>query len=177
MTIESSLLDSGERLLWSGRPEPSRFALRKGWMFALFGVPFLAFALFWTYTASKGAGPMELFGLPFIAVGLSVVAAPVWYFLRGTQTTYVLTPRRTITNTAGMFGSRTSVPLDQIRFVELRQASSRFGDVLFVEILSSQYQNWPNRRDGFIAVPDAASVERLLRQAIDKARPQPGERP
>jgi len=175
MTSESSLLDAGERLLWSGRPDATHLAIRKGWMTFLFGIPFLAFALFWTSAASKGPGPFMLFGVPFIAVGLALVLSPVWYFMRGKETTYVLSPRRTIIDISGPFAARTSMPLNQIRFVELRNAASKFGDVVFFEIVSSHYQSWGNRRDGFVAIASATHVERLLRQAIEKARASASE--
>ena len=127
MTIESSL-DAGERLLWSGRPEPIQYAPRKGWPTFLIGIPFLAFALFWTYMASSGPGPaalpFALFGIPFIAVGLGLVLSPAWHFLRAKQTTYALTARRTIINIDGVLARRTSLPLSQIPFVELRRATS-----------------------------------------------------
>src|SRR5262245_29281266 len=162
MTIESSL-DSGERLLWSGRPDRASYAERKSWPTFLVGIPFLAFALFWTYMASNGPMPMALFGIPFIAVGLALVLSPAWHFLRARQTSYALTARRAILNTEGMMARRTSLPLSRISFVELRLPTWKFGDVVFFEVARGHYDYWADRRDGFIAIADAARVERLLR--------------
>ena len=44
-------LDAGERLLWHGRPDPKRQMLG-GLAIMLFGIPWTAFALFWTGAAS-----------------------------------------------------------------------------------------------------------------------------
>jgi hypothetical protein len=77
------LLQSGERILWQGKPVRAKFMWRK-WPRSCFGAVFLGFALFWTGMAlsmtsaarSEGADVpaffsyvFPLFGLPFILVG------------------------------------------------------------------------------------------------------------
>jgi hypothetical protein len=175
MTISPGILDSGERLVWSGKPNPMGYAIYKGrWMF-LIGIPFFAFSIFWISMAATGGGkaaqpfPFWLFGVPFIVIGAGLVLSPLWYFVRGTGTTYALTSKRAITDITGMFPLRTSIPLDQIRFVDLRQSASGAGDVLFHETTSSYGNNQSTRRDGFIAIPDARRVDQLLRSAMEKA--------
>ncbi len=96
------ILDPGEEILWQGRPE-ARFdwagliSLRMP-----FGLAFTGFALFWmTMTSGLRGGPpfpvnllFLLFGLPFLAAGLSIAfGEPVarWLRLRGSY--YTLTNR------------------------------------------------------------------------------------
>ena len=82
-------LEAGERVRWKGRgmlqEALTRFALY------LFAIPWTAFALFWTAMAWSATGAMDenagflsyafpLFGLPFIAVGIFMLATP---FLAG----------------------------------------------------------------------------------------------
>ena len=54
-----------ERLLWADRPASVRMHALKSVPIMLFGVPFLAFALFWTFAAasmgSATQGPIAFF--------------------------------------------------------------------------------------------------------------------
>ena len=171
-------LDSGERLIWAGRPQSASYALKKGALTFLFGIPFFAFAVFWTYTASSGPtqGPIQFFwiwGLPFLAVGLGLVLSPGWYFLRAGRTTYTLTSRRAVIDSSGPFARRLSLPLEQIPFVELQGGAGGVGHVLFREVAVSNRNNGMPTKDGFIAIPDAEKVDRLLRDSIAKLRSHP----
>src|SRR6266853_1744341 len=44
---------SNSKILWSARPDPWGYA-RSRWKHALIGIPFTAFAVFWTWGASGG---------------------------------------------------------------------------------------------------------------------------
>lgn len=123
----------GERLLWSGRPDPRRlwsvFAI---WLFA---VPWTTFALFWEAMATlpwfAGKGMPDalrlgfgvvfpLFGLPFIAIGVVMLAMPLRALARARVTAYGLTERRLFSVTAGTSRSATSVLIDQMGPIEVR---------------------------------------------------------
>ena len=77
-------LEPGERILWSGK-QLARLNLA-GFAIWLFAVPWTAFALFWMAMAAtgvretEGAGALAwafpLFGLPFVAAGIAMLAAP-----------------------------------------------------------------------------------------------------
>lgn len=103
-------LDQDERLLWQGRPIPSRF-FRKGFALYFFAIPWMAFALFWESMAlgmtwSGGDQPHDvpfaasivfpLFGLPFIAVGLWLLAQPFVLRRRAAHTLYAVTTKRAL---------------------------------------------------------------------------------
>jgi hypothetical protein len=176
MMIDPSLTDPGERLLWSGRPNPAVYAMRKAAYIFPFGLFFFGFALFWIHGASQASGkaadqgmPFWLFGIPFVIAGACMVLSPAWYLFRASRTTYALTDRRAITDVSGPFPSRTSVPLHQVPFVDVRAAAQGPRHVLFQEAIVSRSNTGMAQRDGFIAIADAAQVGQLLRGAIDKA--------
>ncbi len=175
--IEPGPLDPGERLIWSANPDPPRYALRKGTYTFLFGIFFFGFSLFWihgAYTAESRATsqllfPFWMFGIPFVIAGASMVLSPVWYFFRAMHTTYALTNRRAIMDISGPFPRRTSVPLHQIPFVDVRSAAEGPGHVLFQEAATSYNNKGMTQRDGFIAIADAARVGQMLRSTIEKS--------
>lgn len=170
MMSDGQTLNSKERVLWNGAPHPAQFAFRKGWMTFVFGIPFLAFAIFWMTMASKADVQFSLHGIPFVIVGCCLVGSPLWHAFRGARTMYALTNQRAVIDTTGPFARRITVPLQQIQFIELRGGSGvPYGDVLFRETPASSYQALSGTKDGFIAITDAPQVEQLMREAIGKA--------
>ena len=176
MTIEVGLLGPGERCMWSGRPHPGWFALRR-----LGSHDFFSFACF--------AGAVFLFmglaahlAMPAVAraqadprsdpffIGLLLLsgAAVVWFWLRGTRTKYLLTNRRLVIDTVGPFAKRISVPLEHVRLIVLRSRVLSPSDLIFRETGQRGFPTWGFKDNGFIAIADATRVERLLREAIDQ---------
>jgi hypothetical protein len=95
---------AGERLIWAGRPNP-RSVARSGFGLWFFAVPWTAFALFWEATAirqffrndvSGGSLFLVFWGIPFVLIGLAMLAAPLWMARRAGRTVYVLTERRLV---------------------------------------------------------------------------------
>lgn len=98
----------GERLLWAGQPDP-KIALKSLIGIWLFAIPWTAFALFWEAMAVGGwlFGTMKgmsgwsgvimvLFGLPFVAIGLGMMAGPFWAARTARRSMYVLTDQRLV---------------------------------------------------------------------------------
>jgi len=172
MTIDPTLYDRGEKVLWWGKPDPRTYAFRKAWYSFLLGIPFFGFAVFWTYMASAG-GVFAAFGIPFLLIGLGMLLSPIWHYVRGTRVTYALTDRRAVIDIAGLMPRRISVPLKQVQFIDLRAGADGSGDVYFREALSTSAMSSRGsfvQRDGFIGVPDVRRVEELLRKAVDAGR-------
>jgi len=171
-------LDPGERLIWSGQPEPRAYAWKKGWLSFLFGIPFFAFAVFWTTMASSFggegvAGFFWLWGIPFLLVGLAMLLSPFWYYARAGRTSYVLTNRRAVIATSGPFPVRTSVPLEHVSFIEVESRADKSGNLLFREVMrmAGYGHNMGPTKDGFIAIRDVENVERLFRDALAHLKP------
>jgi hypothetical protein len=185
MTIEPKLLDADETLVWSGQPNALSYAVKKSWSTFLFGLVFFGFSLFWVYgAATQGRNvdgwmgiPFWSFGLPFVAVGACLVLSPLWHLFRGLRTTYVLTNRRALTTNPPPFGRRLSVPLNQIRFVDVRTSTDGSGDIYFKETVTDDSDGKSVQREGFVAVADVAEVEQLLRKTVDRAARRIGAAP
>ncbi|EDP62550.1 hypothetical protein BAL199_13443 [alpha proteobacterium BAL199] len=91
----SSILQTGERLVWTGRPSVLAFA-RRGIGEFFFGAVFFGFASFWTLGASSGSWLFALFGIPFLLVGFWTLIAPLRYTVRAWRTYYAITDQRMI---------------------------------------------------------------------------------
>jgi hypothetical protein len=162
----------GEQLIWQGKPSPARYALRKAAYTFPAGIFFFGFSLFWIYGAYMGADKVFwMFGIPFVIVGACMVLSPAWHLFRATTTTYALTDRRAIIDISGLFPRWTSVPLNQVPFVDVRSSNDGPGHVLFQEAAPTSYgmTGGMKQLDGFIAIADAAKVGQMLRTAIQKS--------
>lgn len=138
-----SELQSGESIYWTGTADPARAAIT-ALPAALFGIPFAGFALFWingAYQASshisknsnsfaKSFAVFPLFGLPFLAIGLGIVLAPLWAYLKGRSTVYAVTNQRVMVITGSGNRSVKSFTPNDIAGVEHRERPDGSGDVL-----------------------------------------------
>lgn len=139
-----SELQPGESLYWTGVPDPRRAAVVT-LPAALFGIPFAGFALFWITMAYRGTQSMSksanngftsafnffpLFGTPFLLIGLGIVLAPLWAYLKSLNTVYAITNQRVLiisgTNTRSV---KSLTPLDIVS-VDHRERADGTGDVL-----------------------------------------------
>jgi hypothetical protein len=100
-------------------------------------------------------------------LGICGLSATLWLWFRASQTTYFLTSRRVVIDTAEPLPRRTSLPLEHIRFIEI---SGVLGprDLIFNETRRITLDGWGPRGEGFIAIPDAAGVEKLIGVAIEQ---------
>ena len=179
-------IEPNERLLWTGRPDPSKRAAT-GIPAMIFGIPFTLFALFWTTMASgaifatrnSGHGTpaplylFPLFGLPFILVGFGLLLSPLWAYLKAQRTMYAVTDRRAITWEENTFGGKRTVRSfgpNEIALMERRENANGVGDLVFSRERNYSYQNGRNRNtvreNGFFAIPDVRTVERILRETF-----------
>src|SRR5919201_3897614 len=158
-----------EQLIWQGKPSPARYALRKAAYTFPFGIFFFGFSLFLIYGVGETGFAFWMFKIPFVIVGACTVLSPAWHLFRATNTTYELTDRRAIIDISGLFPRWTSVPLNQVRFVDVRSSNEGPGHVLFQEAAPTYLEGGLKQRDGFIAIADAAKVGQMLRTAIQKS--------
>ncbi|MDR0807790.1 MAG: hypothetical protein LBE86_01445 [Gemmobacter sp.] len=93
-------LEPGERLLWQGRAEGRIPVDMSRPDEVVFGLAFIAFAVFWMDRAMRESDLMWLAGLPFLAIGLRLSVWRVWGpRLRARFSTYMLTDRRALVET------------------------------------------------------------------------------
>jgi hypothetical protein len=170
--MTTDLLDRGEKLLWSGKPDPQRYTLSKAWMPFLIGICCLGVAVSWASGAIQSHPSSMWLEIAFWAIASAlVVLSPLWYFYEAACTTYALTDRRAVIDYAGFMPQRISVPLGRITLIQTRPRGSGSGHVYFhhtqdpdPELIKTIYY------EGFVAVPEARRVEQLLRNAIDTYR-------
>ena len=196
----ANILDEDEQVLWQGRPakpfviRPSDLAL------SLFGAVFLAFSVFWmamTLSMTGGDGGLwtlfPLFGLPFVAVGLYMVAGRFFYdaWVRR-RTVYTLTDRRAMIAKSGLFGrSLKSWPIGAETRLELVEEGGA-GTIWFAEQVTHHRRRRRSgggnftvraghgtsiRKIGFELIADAGRVYRLMRDVAQGQALQAGEAP
>jgi hypothetical protein len=178
--IANGQLDSGERLLWAGRPAPLGVALGSLPM-TVFGLLFGGFAAFWIWAASGGmsrssdgafSGPgafFPLFGLPFLLVGLGMVFAPLWAYLGAKNMVYAVTDRRAMI-IAGLrtknVRSFTKEEIGEITRIERPDGS---GSLMFASVTRASSKGQISvSRVGFEGIPDVRRVEQLIRDNLDR---------
>ncbi|MGX7953757.1 hypothetical protein ACWPM1_14490 [Tsuneonella sp. HG249] len=166
-------LQPGERVLWSGR----RLA-RVSWGglgIWLFAVPWTAFSLSWMAGASMGAQAASgtigvlswafpLFGLPFVLVGLGMMAAPFLPLFGASRTLFAITDRRVLR--IALFGSRLwtkSVELKEIREFSRSEGRNAEGD-LRLDLGSTRDSEGDVRKASFSigTVADVMAADRVL---------------
>ncbi|MEL7190651.1 MAG: hypothetical protein AAGK17_13945 [Pseudomonadota bacterium] len=131
-------LDVDEKVIWSGmqipRIEPLMFGIY------VFAVPWTAFALFWTAMAYAGVsstdnfeGPgllayaFPLFGTPFIAVGIGMLASPFYPLWESGKVLYAVTNKRVLKLRLGRRLKVDAVPFERIGQIERMEASDGSG--------------------------------------------------
>lgn len=122
-------LHADEHVVWQAeklaRIQPASFAMY------LFALPWTAFALFWTAMAASGVSTMQtdsgagllawafpLFGTPFIAVGLGMIAMPFSPLWDKGKVLFVITNKRAIKLRLGRSLDVASCPADRIGLIE-----------------------------------------------------------
>jgi len=169
MTIDPRILDPGEKVLWTARPHAGDFATQRGLSALLFGLLWLALTGWAAYGAFEKGGLPFLFTSGFALIGLFIALTPLWRFYEAKHTVYALTNRRALTQVSGFNPWRRSVLLQQIRFIEMRASDEKdVGNIYFQDIVHTDGEGSSLHREGFISVPDAARVERLLRNAKER---------
>lgn len=177
-------LEAGERIVWMSGPKPRWFTPAATGAF-LFGIPWTAFALFWTGAAAWGTSQAReagffrafpLFGLPFILIGFGLLSSPIWAYRKAKQTVYAITNRRAIT----LEGLRTttirSYPPDRLQDVYRKEKRDGTGDVIIARRAWRDSEGDRQSEElGFLRIQDPKAVELLLRTLATGGRRSPGE--
>jgi hypothetical protein len=132
--VLSKELASGERLLWSGRPQQGVVVRRTDLFLIPFSLLWCGFAVFWEATVLTSKAPLlfRLWGIPFVLVGLYLV---VGRFLvdahqRG-QTVYGLTDQNVVIVSGLRTRTVKRLTLRTLSDVSLEERSDRRGTITF----------------------------------------------
>ena len=172
----NSEIDANERLIWSGQPHAGSLA-KRGVPLFVFGIPWTAFALFWTYAAAgfkfpdfkQGSDFFPLFGIPFILIGIGFLTAPLWTALFASRTAYVLTDKRALIlkQSRSKVAIREFLPRD-LTAVYREEHAGKGGSVIFHEAAPGQQGAIPNQAVGFIGIDNVREVEALVKTLAGK---------
>lgn len=174
--------DAGEHLVWQGQPNKGLRFRVETLMQSLFGVFFLAFAIFWMAMASgmssgmpREFGPVSLFplfGIPFVLVGFYMVIGNYFWkaYLRG-RTRYALSNKRAFIATRGLRKDLKSWPIDAQ--TELVYEPGDESTIFFASSTKRVYsKNSGSRtktiRHGFEYINKGEEVYRKMRDLIAK---------
>lgn len=171
-------VESGERIEWMEMPVPRYFTPRATGAF-LFGIPWTAFAIFWTAGAAWGSSQAEgpgffrafpLFGVPFVLIGFGLLSSPFWAYRKALSTLYVITSRRAITFESGMRTTTIrSYPPEGLSDLYRKERKDGTGDVI---IARRAWRDSDGDRQseelGFLRVRDPKGVEAKLRKLAEQ---------
>jgi len=166
----------GLRVLWSATPDPSGYA-RNRWKRAWMGIPFTAFAVFWTWGASGGFSANHgkeppvffiLWGCMFIVFGLGILLSPVFALWKAGRVFYVVTEKGAI-----IFEKVWSLKIqsfDASGFGGFERVSrgDREGDILFQRNIERRGRNTSVSEVGFLGLRDYAEAEAALREMMKR---------
>lgn len=178
---------AGEPIRWAGQPSAHTAFWRSAaiWLFA---VPWTLFALFWESLALgsfSAIGETEggesswfgvvfvLFGLPFIAIGLGMMAAPFWLARRARRSIWVITARRIACLTLGRRGVAVRSILPRTIFaIERTEKPDGSGTLklVFGEGRDSDGDK-VERSETLQGIPDVRRVEDVIRRLMQDERP------
>ncbi len=173
-------LEPGERVLWTGFP-------RQGIAFSsqdIFMIPFSlmwgGFAIFWEATVfDSGKGPLlfELWGVPFVLIGLYIIFGRFFAdAATRARTIYALTDRRVLILGGLWKTSIRSLELAGMSEINLTESQNDRGTIVFgpPPTFASGPRGWPmsgrNQSPSFDGIPGARSVLTQIRDAQRKLR-------
>lgn len=172
-------LEIGESIVWSGMPI-RRFFTPAATATFIFGIPWTAFAVFWTIGAGIGTlftsngfslfSFFPLFGIPFVLIGLGMLSAPLAAYKKSGKTAYVITDRRAITFEGGSSTVVRSYPPEKLRDIYRSEKRNGSGDVIIkLHAWRDSDGDKSTQELGFHGVQDVRKVESLLKKLAARA--------
>lgn len=173
------MLQPGENLLWTGKPEKVRLLGKEDIFlipFSLVWCGFLAFMLITTWK-SNGPGIAKLFFIPFVLAGLWLLAGRFLvklFSVKGER--YALTSRRLIVKRGNTTKSSDLLSLPSMRVTRRSDGS---GDICFGADFHTEYTGgfsygrqrvYQRPEFELRGVSDVDRVEYRIRQAMDQLR-------
>jgi hypothetical protein len=179
-----SELQPGERLVWVGQPRPD-LVVRASCFLVPFGLVFGGIAVFFIIMATTMMGGpanvgapgffrfFPLCGVPFVLVGLLLVASPIWLRRRAEKTVYALTNQRALIWEPGLFGNFTvrNYTAAGLGHVSRTERADGSGDLVFEEYVTygtdgQGHGTASTIRRGFLGINDVRKVEELIRLTL-----------
>lgn len=167
-------LYSGERVVWSQQPRPAAL-VRQSFTTFLFGIPFFAFAVLWTYGASGGFESSRshkaswppwfpfLWGGMFMVVGAGLLLSPLWAYWTALRTVYAITDQRALLIVAPWRRSIHSFVGQQLVEIHRVEDDGDRGDIVFHREVRSGRRGDSYFDVGFLGIEGVREAENSLR--------------
>lgn len=172
-------LRQGEVLFWREQPRPGALARRSSTTF-LFGIPFFAFAVFWTIAASGGFSKVKsgsfpswfpvLWGSMFIIAGAAMLLSPAWAYLKALRTVYAITDQRAILIVATLRRTVHSFVGQHLVDIHRVENDAGHGDIIFHRQARSGKRGDYYYDVGFFGIDRVREVEEALRELHEATR-------
>ncbi len=109
-----------------------------------------------------------LFGVPFVLIGLVMLATPLWTHRSARRTVYAVTNRRAIVIRGGRTTSIRSYLPDRLRELHRRERNDGTGDVLFAtRFWTDSEGDRRTEESGFLRIDNPKEVEARLRHLAE----------
>ena len=164
-----------ERVLWRGQPGTGLLIRPVDVGLIPFSLMWGGFAIFWNvqvWSAPHGGLPFQLFGLPFLVIGLYMIAgrflADIWLRRR---MNYYVTDRRIIIERGGPFPALQSVDLRRLPALDLSERPDNSGTIRFGLSEGTGRRGFGmwmpalDRTPQFLAIPKVREVYALIERA------------
>lgn len=158
----SSMLMSGEHIIWAGKGKGGNPGAVVGGCFGFF---WLGFAVFWTISATAMGGIFGAFGIPFILIGIFLVKS----MIKPGAKFYAITNLRVLKKEGKQF---TSDRLEHIVDVSMSSTSGGKGSITYRSTNVTYYGrngSHSNMIKGIFGVDNPNEVYRILNEAIHMA--------
>ena len=178
----SPQLGTGERLLWAGQPRQGLFLRATDWVQIPFSLLWGGFACFWEWSAFQTDAPLffRLWGVPFVLIGIYLVAGRFFVDARlRSKTYYALTSERAIILSGWLITRTTSLQLRAMPGVSLIESPGGFGTITFGATTPwwAGSPGWPGSRyrisPAFDSIAEVRYVYDTLRRAQQSWNPDP----
>ncbi|MGE3270584.1 MAG: PH domain-containing protein [Chloroflexota bacterium] len=131
-------LGRGERILWTGQPDPNRLLSRTDLFLVPFSLVWGGFALYWEATVLGWLGDFSappvfaVFGLPFVLFGLYLIVGRFFYLAWiKRRTYYAVTSQRALILRDAWGRSLDSFPLQAVASVSTTVRQDGSGTIVF----------------------------------------------
>jgi hypothetical protein len=170
-------LRSGEKLLWVGKPIPTRAVLANGdLMGSILGVIIIGVVIF-LLNNFRMPGNLSSFAifrfLPlfFVIIALLMFARPVYEFIMARRTVYAITSQRVLIIKQTFSGKKVE-SYTESSGIERTNATADMGDLVFARSAQTYRSNGRTRtrtrKIGFFGVPKVNEVEALMLRVFNR---------
>lgn len=168
-----------EHVLWSDSPAPWAYG-RRFWKNSLIGIPFTAFAVFWTLGASgrlesfHSAKPAPdffiLWGLMFVAIGVGMLLSPLIAGVKAKRVYYVLTDKRAVIFEKVFTTKITSIHREALSGFERVSHGDKQGDIVFRRTFTGSGRGRREEVVGFLGLDSIREIEALMLKLLEDNR-------